>query len=174
MHQPSTLYRRHRFPGEIISHAVWLYSRFLLSYRDVEELLAERGIAVSDETVRRWCTKFGQRFAETIEETSLQTQVRRFLAALAYRTTTTLEAGIEHPVFYTYAFVVDETGGTLGALDEHERIEAYREIAVDDLPALADALDGLADADPDLLTSRPGADLQLDPRIWSDWGVSAP
>ena len=45
MQQPSPLYKRHRFPGEIISHAVWLYYRFLLSYRDVEELLAERGIA---------------------------------------------------------------------------------------------------------------------------------
>ncbi len=43
MRQPSSLYKRHRFPGEIISHAVWLYFRFLLSYRDVEELLAERG-----------------------------------------------------------------------------------------------------------------------------------
>jgi putative transposase len=61
--QPSALYKRHRFPGEIISHAVWLYYRFLLSYRDVEDLLAERGIAVSYETVRRWCQKFGQRFA---------------------------------------------------------------------------------------------------------------
>ncbi len=47
MQQPSSLYTRHRFFGEIISHAVWLYFRFLLSYRDVEELLAERGIAVS-------------------------------------------------------------------------------------------------------------------------------
>jgi putative transposase len=51
--QPSPLCKRYRFPGEVISHAVWLYHRFLLSYRDVEELLAERGIAVSYETVRR-------------------------------------------------------------------------------------------------------------------------
>jgi putative transposase len=56
----TSLYKRHRFPGELISHAVWLYYRFLLSERDVEESLAERGIAVSDETVRRWCRKFGQ------------------------------------------------------------------------------------------------------------------
>jgi putative transposase len=49
--QPASLYKRHWFPGELISHAVWLSSRFLLSYRDVEELLAERGIAVSYETV---------------------------------------------------------------------------------------------------------------------------
>ena len=59
MRQPALLYKRHRFPGEIISHVVWLYYRFLLSYRDVEELLAERGITVSYETVRRWCRKFG-------------------------------------------------------------------------------------------------------------------
>jgi putative transposase len=60
----SSLYQRHRFPGQIIRHAVWLYYRFLLSDRDVEELLAERGIAVSDETIRRWCRKFGQAFAD--------------------------------------------------------------------------------------------------------------
>src|ERR687894_3101497 len=66
MRQPSLLYKRHRFPGEIISHAVWLYYRFLLSYRDVEELLAERGIAVSYETVRRWCRKFGATYADGV------------------------------------------------------------------------------------------------------------
>ena len=66
MHQPSALYLRHRFPGEIISHAVWLYYRFLLSYRDVEELLAERGIAVSYETIRQWCRKFGPAFADGV------------------------------------------------------------------------------------------------------------
>ncbi len=46
-------YKRHRFPPEIISHAVWLYFRFALSYRDVEELLAERGVVVSYETIRQ-------------------------------------------------------------------------------------------------------------------------
>jgi putative transposase len=57
------LYRRHRFPAEIISHCVWLYFRFLLSYRDVEELLAERGVGVGYETIRQWCGKFGPVFA---------------------------------------------------------------------------------------------------------------
>jgi len=52
-------YRRHRFPGVVIQHAVWLYFRFALSYRDVEDMLAERGIDVSYETVRRWAVKFG-------------------------------------------------------------------------------------------------------------------
>jgi putative transposase len=51
--------RRHRFPPEIIQQAVWSYFRFPLSYRDVEDLLAERGIDVSYETVRRWALKFG-------------------------------------------------------------------------------------------------------------------
>ena len=52
-------YRRHRFPPAIIQHAVWLYLRFTLSYRDVEELLAERGLDISYETVRYWVLKFG-------------------------------------------------------------------------------------------------------------------
>ena len=51
-------YRRHRFPPLIIQYAVWLYLRFTLSCRDVEELLAERGIDVSNETIRRWISKF--------------------------------------------------------------------------------------------------------------------
>ena len=50
---------RHQFPPEIIRHAVWLYLRFTLSYCDVEELLAERGLDVSYETIRRWVAKFG-------------------------------------------------------------------------------------------------------------------
>jgi putative transposase len=53
-------YKGFRFPAEIISHAVWLYFRFSLSFRDVEELLTQRGIVVSYETVRQWCLKFGQ------------------------------------------------------------------------------------------------------------------
>src|SRR5437773_2840532 len=52
-------YRRHRFPPIVIQHAVWLYLRFTLSYRDVEDLLAERGVDISYETVRSWVLKFG-------------------------------------------------------------------------------------------------------------------
>jgi putative transposase len=59
-------YARHQFPAEIIRHAVWLYLRFTLSYRDVEELLAERGIETSYETVRRWAVKFGPAFARNL------------------------------------------------------------------------------------------------------------
>ncbi len=59
-------YARHRFPPAIIAHAVWLYFRFALSYRDVEELLAERGVVLTYETVRRWCQKFGQTDANAL------------------------------------------------------------------------------------------------------------
>jgi putative transposase len=59
-------YKGYRFPPEIISHAVWLYFRFSLSFRDVEELLAQRGIIVTYETVRQWCLKFGQTYANEL------------------------------------------------------------------------------------------------------------
>jgi transposase-like protein len=59
-------FKRHRFPSEIIRHAIWLYARFTLSFRDVEELLAERGIDASYETVRRWFLKFGPSIAANI------------------------------------------------------------------------------------------------------------
>ena len=61
-----SLYTGYRFPAEIISHAVWLYFRFPLSLRMVDELLAARGIVVSHETVRQWALKFGQVFANQI------------------------------------------------------------------------------------------------------------
>jgi len=59
-------YAHHHFPPEAIRHAVWLYLRFTLSYRDVEELLAERGLELSYETVRRWVLKFGPAFARNL------------------------------------------------------------------------------------------------------------
>ena len=63
-----TQYRGHRFPPEIISHAVWLYHRFTLSFRDVEDLLAERGILVSYEASRYWCLKFGPAYARKLRK----------------------------------------------------------------------------------------------------------
>ncbi len=59
MSTPSNLYKRFRFPPEIIQYSVWLYYRFNLSHRDIEDLLAERGIVVSYESVRLWCKKSG-------------------------------------------------------------------------------------------------------------------
>src|SRR5947199_937307 len=61
-------YRRHRFPPEVIQHAMWLYLRFTLSYRDVEELLAERGLEISYETVRSWVLKFGPAIARRLRQ----------------------------------------------------------------------------------------------------------
>jgi putative transposase len=63
----TSLYKRHRFPSEIIQYAVWLYHRFNLSHRDIEDLLAERGIVVSYESVRLWCNKFGPRYAKRLK-----------------------------------------------------------------------------------------------------------
>jgi putative transposase len=62
----AALYKGHRFPAEIIGHCVWLYFRFSLSYRDVEEILAERGVVLTYETVRQWCLKFGQTYANEL------------------------------------------------------------------------------------------------------------
>ena len=61
-------YRGHRFPPEIISRAVWLYHRFTLSFRDVEDLLSERGVIVSYEAIRFWCLKFGAGYARSIRK----------------------------------------------------------------------------------------------------------
>ncbi|MFH8516791.1 IS6 family transposase [Streptomyces gelaticus] len=66
MGSASPSYRGHRYPVEIISHCVWLYFRFPLSFREVEELMLERGVIVSYETIRRWCLKFGQQYANSL------------------------------------------------------------------------------------------------------------
>ena len=63
-------YHRHRFPVEIISHCVWLYFRFTLSFRDIEEMLAMRGVSLSYESVREWCLKFGQTYANGLRHRS--------------------------------------------------------------------------------------------------------
>jgi len=65
MTQPK-LYKRHRFPPEIIQYAVWLYHRFNLSHRDIEDLLAQRCITVSYESIRLWCNKFGSKYAQRL------------------------------------------------------------------------------------------------------------
>src|SRR5215470_16092335 len=60
-------YARHRFPPDVIRYAIWLYLRFTLSYRDVEDLLAERGLIVSNEAIRRWVLKFGPAIAKNLK-----------------------------------------------------------------------------------------------------------
>ncbi|MEL0326163.1 MAG: IS6 family transposase [Burkholderiaceae bacterium] len=62
------IYKRYRFPSEIIQHAVWLYHRFNLSFRDIEDLLHERGIEVSYEAIRLWCYKFGPEYAKRLKK----------------------------------------------------------------------------------------------------------
>ena len=66
MTSQSPSYRGYRFPPEIISHAVWLYHRFCLSFRDVEDLLAQRGVTVSYEAIRQWCQTFGLDYARKL------------------------------------------------------------------------------------------------------------
>ncbi len=66
MRENKSLYAGRRFPIEIISHTVWLYYRFSLSFRDIEEMLAARGVAVTYESIRQWCLKFGKQFANGI------------------------------------------------------------------------------------------------------------
>jgi len=67
---PPVSFKRHRFPAEVIRHAVWLYFRFTLSLRDVEEMLAERGLDISYETIRFWVLKFGRQFARNLRRSS--------------------------------------------------------------------------------------------------------
>ena len=72
-------FKRHRFPAEVIRHAVWLYFRFSLSFRDVEELMAQRGIDVSYETIRCWTIKFGPLIARRLKKRRVPPTGRRHL-----------------------------------------------------------------------------------------------
>src|SRR6516225_9035743 len=69
-------YARHRFLPDVIRHAVWLYLRFTLSYRDVEDLLAERGLTVSNESIRRWVLKFAPMIAKNLQKSRPQVYAR--------------------------------------------------------------------------------------------------
>jgi 8-oxo-dGTP pyrophosphatase MutT (NUDIX family) len=92
---------------------------------------------------------------ETREETNLEVSITRFLAAVGYH----VGGEDSTPVFYTFAFLLDELSGTLGVVDEGERVEAFREVKPSDLPNMANYLDGI------------GADYsgEID-GDWSDWG----
>jgi putative transposase len=67
INRSTNLYKRYRFPSEIIQYAVWLYRRYNLSHRDIEDLLAERGITVSYESIRLWCNKFGTQYTKRLK-----------------------------------------------------------------------------------------------------------
>ncbi len=73
MNAKTPSYREYRFPPEVISHAVWLYYRFCLSFRDVEDLLAKRGVIVSYETIRQWSRKFGAQYARKLKLSLVKT-----------------------------------------------------------------------------------------------------
>ena len=81
MNNTKSLYHGHRFPPEIISHSVWIYHRFCLSFRDVEDLLAERGVEVSYESIRKWCNRFGPDYARKLKMRRFKSagQAQRFL-----------------------------------------------------------------------------------------------
>jgi putative transposase len=78
-------YQGHRYPVEVISHCVWLYFRFPLSLREMEELMLQRGVIVSYETVRRWCSKFGQAYATELRRRRPRPGDRRHLAEVFVR-----------------------------------------------------------------------------------------
>ena len=82
---PPISYARHHFPPVVIQHAIWLYLRFTLSFRDVEDLLAERGLEVSYETVRRWVLKFGPAIAKRLRQRRPRPTERWHLDEMAVR-----------------------------------------------------------------------------------------
>jgi len=111
-------YHGHRFPREVIAHAVRLYLRFALSFRDVEELLAERGVQVSYETVRRWVAKFGAQYADELRRREVRTGRTWHLDEMATRV-----GGRLHWLWRA----VDEHGQTLDVLLQAQRDTAAAE-----------------------------------------------
>jgi putative transposase len=105
-------YAGYRFPAEVISQAVWLYFRFPLSLRMVEEMLAARGIVVSHETVRRWALKFGQAFANRIRRRLPQAGDKWHLDEVAVKI-----AGVKHWLWRA----VDQAGMVLDVLVQRRR-----------------------------------------------------
>ena len=110
MKPPPDPHYRHRFPAEIISQAVWLYHVFSLSLRDVELLLAERGVVASYETIRRWCQKFGQTFAGRLRRRRPQPGDKWYLDEVFIRI-----QGVQHYVWRA----VDQEGVVLDILFNH-------------------------------------------------------
>ncbi len=116
MADSSISYRGCHFPGVVIARAVWLYLRFPLSFRDVEELLAERGIRVSYETIRRWVARFGPRYAAELRKRETRPGRTWHLDEMAVRI-----AGKQHWLWRA----VDEHGATLDVLlQEHRDTDA--------------------------------------------------
>ena len=112
MTPPPNPHHRHRFPAEIISHAVWLYHVFSLSLRDVELILAERGVLLTYETVRRWCRKFGESFANKMRRRRPQPGDRWHLDEVFIRI-----QGVQHYLWRA----VDQNGVVLDILVQSRR-----------------------------------------------------
>lgn len=109
---------RHRFPKSIIQHAVWLYHRFPLSYRDVEELLLQRGIQVSHETIRDWCDKFGPTITKELKKREPHRGSHWHLDEVCVKI-----KGVKHWLWRA----VDEHGAVLDVLlQEHRDTEAAK------------------------------------------------
>jgi transposase-like protein len=105
-------YKRHRFPPDIICYAVWLYFRFTLSFRDVEELLAERGIDVSYETIRCWTLKFGPKIARNLKRCRLAPSPRWHLDEMVVK--------VRGRHMYLWR-AVDDEGEVLDMIIQHRR-----------------------------------------------------
>ncbi|KAA0585143.1 transposase-like protein [Azospirillum lipoferum] len=112
---PPLSYARHHFPPAIMQHAIWLYLRFTLSYRDVEELLAERGIDVSYETVRRWVAKFGPAIAGNLRRLRPKPSPRWHLDEMVIR--------VSGQLMYLWR-AVDDEGEVLEVLVQRRRDKA--------------------------------------------------
>ena len=105
-------YKNHRFPAEIIGHAVWLYFRFCLSFRDVEELLFERGVVVTYEAIRKWCRKFGQQYANQLRRRHAQTGDKWHLDEVFLK--------MNGKLYYLWR-AVDQQGNVLAILVQSQR-----------------------------------------------------
>jgi putative transposase len=112
-------YKGHRYPVEIINHCVWLYFRFPLSFREVEELMLERGVVVSYETIRRWCAKFGQAYANQLRRRRARPGDKRHLDEVFVRIN-----GRQHYLWRA----VDQHGNVLDILVQSRRnaVAAHR------------------------------------------------
>ena len=110
-------YKRHRFPATVIQHAVWLYFRFTLSLRDVEEMLAQRGIDVSYETIRAWTVKFGPKIAANLRRRKLPPSPRWHLDEMVCR------IGGEHVYLWR---AVDDEGEVLDLVVQKRRKRCER------------------------------------------------
>jgi putative transposase len=125
-----TRYAGYRFPAEIIGHAVWLYFRFPLGLRMVEELLAARGIIVSHETVRQWARKFGQQFANRIRWRLPRVGDKWHLDEVVLKI-----AGVKHWLWRA----VDQTGVVLDVLVQRRRDKQAAKAVVAQAAEEADA-----------------------------------